>query len=479
MHILLVNAGNSTEVRIPQGLLYLASAIKASGYSVSIHDETLESDLDQSLEKILAYDADIIGLSVYSTPLQLKRVEYVSKAIKANSKSTLVIWGGWHATLYPKHSISNKNVDIVVHGPSEKTVPEILNALDKGLSLNNISNLVIKENEKIIETATEIPAAEFLYPELDFQLIDLNAYLERNDLGGGVLQYLTSRGCYGRCQFCLMSQPFIKGRLVHKPKNQVVGELQYLLQNSKVRSIHFSNDHAFRNNAEALELCNILKLVTNTRNVPWRCAARIDVLSRLSDKTYEELTTTGCKGFVVGIESGVDKVLQLMKKDITETQIYKALKSMSKHNLSKNLFFFLFNFPGETEKEALKSLKLARKIRLSFPKADIALSVYFPGYVYTNWLPKNILTIIDSNFSKFFDHYYDKHIRNFQLAGVHLKILRYYFNVCKIKETTDFVRRMYRKWILLRIKTGIFIFPFEYYLSNIVIKKIRKILGRK
>ncbi|MCX5638221.1 MAG: cobalamin-dependent protein, partial [Planctomycetota bacterium] len=196
MHLLLINIGSKAEIRIPQGLLYLGSAVKAAGHKVTIHDETLAPGLEQSLERILAYNADIIGLSVYTLPWQLKWAEKISRAIKAACKSTLVIWGGWHPTLYFRHSILNENVDVVVRGPGEKPVCELLEALDRGWSLRNIPGLVIKENGQIIETGPECLAAEFLYPPLDFQLINFDSYLRLHDQGAGILQYITSRGCH-------------------------------------------------------------------------------------------------------------------------------------------------------------------------------------------------------------------------------------------------------------------------------------------
>jgi len=470
MRVLLINVGTKTEVRIPQGLLYLASAVELLGHEVTIYDEVFATDFHQSLQRILDDDADIIGLTVYSVPWQLKRAEEISKAIKKAHQSTLVVWGGWHPTLYPKHSILNVNVDIIVRGAGEKPFSSLLNAFEKGQIPSEIPNLMFKHKNRIIDTGTEYPGPEYLFPPLNFKFINLDAYLKKHDVRSGILQYVTTRGCYGRCAFCAMSHPSVRGCLVRKPKKQIIKELQRLLLNHQINSIRFSDDNAFRNNTEALELCEIANEATRDKTIPWRCAARIDTLSRLPESTFEKLVVAGCEGLVIGIESGADRVLKLMKKDITKAQIHKALNSMKKYGLTENLFFFLFDFPAESEKEALKSLKLARKVRLAFPKADIALSVYFPGYARTDWLPKNVSSALASNLSECFDDYYNKHIRNYRLAGVHVPILRYYFGASKTKGKTGFARRMYRKLILLRIKTGVFFIPFEYHIYNILIK---------
>jgi radical SAM superfamily enzyme YgiQ (UPF0313 family) len=160
-----------------------------------------------------------------------------------------------------------------------------------------------------------------------------------------------------------MSRLF-KGCLIRKPRDQVLTELQLQLREHNINTIHFSDDNTFRNDAEALELCEIVMSVTNGKGIPWRCATRIDTMSRLSKSTCEKLAASGCKGVVVGIESGVDRVLKLMRKGITVSQIQKALAVIRENGLDETLFFFLFGFTGETKKEAEETLSLARRIRL-------------------------------------------------------------------------------------------------------------------
>ena len=172
MRVLLINVGTKTEVRIPQGLLYLASAVEPLGHEVTIYDEVFAADSHQSLQRILDDDADIIGLTVYSVPWQLKRAEEISKAIKKARQSTLVVWGGWHPTLYPKHSILNGNVDIIVRGAGEKPFCSLLNAFEKGQMPGEIPNLMFKHKNRIIDTGTECLGPEYLFPPLNFKFIE-------------------------------------------------------------------------------------------------------------------------------------------------------------------------------------------------------------------------------------------------------------------------------------------------------------------
>lgn len=480
MRILLINIGRPTEIRVPQGLLYLASAIHDAGHEAIIHDEAFTPNPQESLKKILSYKADIIGLSVYSLPWQLKRVEELSKSIKAAVPDTLIIWGGWHATLYPKHSILNEYVDIVVRGPAEKPIVEILQALEQGKSLKNITALVLKENNQIIETGPVCMEQQFLYPQLDFELIDLGAYLKKHDRGKGILQYITTRGCNARCRFCIMANIY-KSRLIRKPQEQIFSELQYLLKHYKINTIHFSDDNTFQNEQEALQLCDIINKLTNHQGIFWRCATRINTLCNLSAETYKTLADSGCEGVVVGIESGVDRVLKLMGKGITVSQVQKALQCLADNGLEKNLVSFLFNFTGETRKEAIETLRMVRSTRLLLPKSIIMLHIYFPGASHSSVVPLEMIK--SSPLSAIFEQYYDEHIRNYHIGNTPVNILRYYINASQetAKPNTRLfssLRSIQQMAIRFRIKHGLFILPFEYYLSNIVIRKIKKMIGR-
>jgi radical SAM superfamily enzyme YgiQ (UPF0313 family) len=113
-----------------------------------------------------------------------------------------------------------------------------LQRLEEGGSLSDISGLLIKENGRIADTGPECLDPKFLYPPLDFEVMNLDTYLRLHDRGPGILQYLTSRGCHGRCRFCVMSRLF-KGRLIRKPRDQIMAELEIKLREHQINTVHF------------------------------------------------------------------------------------------------------------------------------------------------------------------------------------------------------------------------------------------------
>jgi len=482
MHILLIKTSIEGGVRIPQGLLYLASAIHSKGYKVTIHDEALVVNPEKSLAQILSYDADIVGLSVYTEPWNIKRATLISRAIKAKSKSKIVIWGGWHPTLYSHLCINNEDVDIVVRGPGEKIICELLKAFEHKRSLRKISGLLFREKNEIFETGPECLAQDHLYPPLNFSLINIKAYLKYHDQGSGILQYVTSRGCHGRCRFCCMAYLF-KGFFTRKPKNLIVHELCSLIKRYEIKEIHFSDDNAFKDDTEAHDLSNIIDETASGRNLHWRCAVRIDTLSRLSDHTYQILKTSGCKGFSIGIESGSDRVLRLMRKGFKTAHIREGLRRLASHSLDYNLFFFMVGFPGESSKESPQTIKLARQIRLMFPKSDLII------YVYRPWAPDASLASCSplsttTDVIESLEKYYAEYVKPYRVAGKRVSILNHYLIASRqprdqLTLKWSSLKWLYRKLAILRVKYGIFSLPFEYYLSSILIKRAKKLLASK
>ena len=377
MKLLLIEPRNSL-VRPPQALHYIASAVNAAGHAAAIHDEALFAGSSDSLRRLQASDADVFGISVYTTPESIRRATEISRAIKtARSSGAIVIWGGWHPTLYPHDCLNDKCVDLIVRGPGEKTTCDLLNALQQRASLRTIQGILFREADAIVETPFGCNDETHLFPRLDYGLIDVGRYIESHDQGPGTFSYLTSRGCFGRCAFC-SSRLIDKQRRFRKPMAQCIDELRQVVARYPVRRLFISDPVAFTNGQQAADLISIVRQAGQGKAISWRCDARIDVLSRLSGDIYKALARNGCSGFAIGIESGADRVLQLMHKDITEAQISKVLACMVEHGFHENLFWFMVGFPGETPEEASRTLALACRIRTLFPRSGIALTWYRP-----------------------------------------------------------------------------------------------------
>ena len=74
---------------------------------------------------------------------------------------------------------------------------------------------------------------------------------------------------------------------------------------------------------------------------------------------------SGCRRIYYGIESGLQEILDLVKKDITLQKIEETV-SLTKDVGIKPLGFFLIGSPGETRKTVKRTVKFAKRLDLDY-----------------------------------------------------------------------------------------------------------------
>ena len=95
----------------------------------------------------------------------------------------------------------------------------------------------------------------------------------------------------------------------------------------------------------------------------------------------KKLYSHGFREFYVGCESGSDRILKLIKKDITVDQILKANRILKDSGI-RPIYSFIAGFPGETREDIRKTLNLMMKLIRENPSASLTqLKVFtpFPG----------------------------------------------------------------------------------------------------
>jgi radical SAM superfamily enzyme YgiQ (UPF0313 family) len=110
--------------------------------------------------------------------------------------------------------------------------------------------------------------------------------------------------------------------------------------------------------------------------IPWWCAARVDQIHQELVLTLKE---SGLVAVILGIESGSQRVLDIMNKKITISQIDRSV-AVLKENGIKAYAFFMIGVPDETEDDILHTMSLMKRLPLDF----MSLSVFTP-------LPKSVL----------------------------------------------------------------------------------------
>jgi len=356
--ILLINPP-STSVQnnpMPFGLAYLASFLEKNKYSVKILDLSIER---MSEQQILNYISRInpknIGISCMSVHVDF--VDRITKKIKENFSSIKIIVGGIHPTALPEKSAKNlKNVDIFVLGEGEITLLELM----KNKKLEKINGIAYIKNKKVKIN----PPREFMQ-NLDIipfparhLLPDMKKYTLGFDWEGKKpsATVFSSRGCPFNCIYCA-SKVMWKQRIRLRSAENVLNEIDFLVKKHKIKEILFYDDHFVFDKKRLIDICN--GLIKRKYDLTWGCMARVD---SIDIETANLMKKAGCHIISFGVESGSQKMLDSMEKNVKVETIINAFKACKKAGINTKASF-IFGSPGETQ-ETIKETQNLLKIIL-------------------------------------------------------------------------------------------------------------------
>lgn len=369
--IILVNLGRhwfgTTQIMMPPtSILPIGGMLDKNGYKVEIFDARLEDYRNLNLNNTMW-----VGITTM-TGRTIKQGVEISKYVKEKDKDIPVVWGGVHATLLPEQTVAHPNVDIVVRGEGDITALELTKALETGDSLSNVRGITYKNDGDIIST----PNRPFM--NLD-DAADLPYHLLKNEYKrqysiDTTFFYPDSRGCPHRCRYCY-NTIYCNSIWRSKSVDKIISELKWIAENYHPENILFLVDNFFVNKKRVEEI--LKRKIEEGLDFEWWGDCRANYFDKFDDDFLGLLKKSGCKGLNIGAESGSQRVLDFIKKDITINQILNTVEKMKKFELD-TMLFFVIGFPTETLDETYQTLDLIDRINKINKKAESFISVYTP-----------------------------------------------------------------------------------------------------
>ena len=231
----------------PLALEILAAAIPH--HDVRILDMRVEPDLETCLQ---VFQPKLVGVTGY-TP-DVPQMLTVCKEVKALDAGVITVVGGYHATLCPQ-DFDLDYVDVVVAGEGEKTLQELVDALEQeNEDLGQIAGLIYREERQQVYTR-----ARSLLADLDESPLPARHLTEahRQDyffqFWPSPAPLETARGCPYRCKFCSV-WVFHRSRCRFKSPRRVLEELQKI----GAGIAYFVDDNFLQNLSRADKICRLV-----------------------------------------------------------------------------------------------------------------------------------------------------------------------------------------------------------------------------
>jgi anaerobic magnesium-protoporphyrin IX monomethyl ester cyclase len=276
--------------------------------------------------------------------------------------------------------IKNDCIDFIVVGEGEETMLELSRYI---LGRNNsqdpsyIRGIVYRLGDKTVRTPPR-PLIENLddipFPDREAVFV-LDRYKQIITVYQN-LDVLSSRGCPYRCKFCCAYLVWGTRKFRLRSVDNIIEELIILNRIYGQQSFVFWDDLFSLNKKRVMELCE--KMIEQRLAIRWICLLRLDAID---SEMLDMMKRAGCTQIQIGIESGNDRILKHIGKNITLSQIYAKVPIIQRSGLEW-LIFLVVGFPSETEDEINDTLRLISDIQPS----QVGMSIFapYPGTAFYN-----------------------------------------------------------------------------------------------
>lgn len=320
------------------------AAMRVYSHACVHNPERSFSIVDRYLGEIRAADPDYVGFSLDRMPNPIVR-RVIEKT--RQELDVPILFGGWITPFLSEKQkrrlLSASPRDCLVAGLADNSLPDLIEVLDRGGDPLEVPSVFqLREGRLESHPADHQPKMDEL-PFPDFSQYDFEAFAGPTL----VLPMMTARGCsWRKCTFCAHIAIY-QGAYQREDLGRIVDTIEHLRQQYGCRQVVFHDeelpakrarqlsDEILERGLEDVYLYTYARLVKQFEN------------PELLDKLYR----AGFRMLVWGMESGNQRVLDLMLKGTEPKQMGRILELAADRGFG-NLCFVMFGFPGETEAEA-------------------------------------------------------------------------------------------------------------------------------
>ncbi len=362
----------------PLGLAHLAASLP--GHQVEILD-ALARDMrvQEFVERVLRAGPDAVGFSTLTQALPSTRA--CVEGIRAAAPQVITIMGGPHVSGDPRGTFRYiEELDYGLRGEADHALPALLELLQGGRTaadeLSRVPGLVFRHGEEVrVGQPAQVSDLDAL-PRPARHLLQEDRY-PRNmlfRLGPRPHAMLSvTRGCPRRCDFC-GTESITGPGFRRRDLQDVLDEVLELRARRGVRTLLIVDDNLTADRRYALDLFELL--ASRAPGLAWTPMHGLR-LDTLDEELVRAMERSGCFFFYCGVESGSQRVLDLMGKGTTVKRIQATVAMVRRVSQIRVGGFFVLGYPGETTRDIRRTVRLAR--RLGLDRAVFLPVTFSPG----------------------------------------------------------------------------------------------------
>ena len=387
MKVLLIQPNSSermvgfTSLVRPEPLALEILAANLPQHEVKILDLRVDPTLEQG---VAAFQPDIVGVTGYTT--DVPRMKQICDEVKALSPETVLVVGGYHASLCP-HDFDQDSVDVIVVGEGEVTFRELVEAVERRVDLDEVDGIIFRRGGRLVPTRLRA-----LLPHLNDlplparHLTDHYRHHYHFHFWDNPYLLETTRGCPYRCTFCAVWK-FHRGQCRFRAPERVFEDLKTVAS----QVVCFVDDNFLQSFRRAERLHELVK-EAGLKALYW-IQARSDSIVKRPDlvKRWAEI---GLSSALIGFEKFREEELASVNKQNTVRANEKAMEIMRDNGV--DIWGAFIVDPQWTRPDFDALIDYVRRMKIVFPQFTVLTPL--PG---TAFFQEKFRELITRNYEVF------------------------------------------------------------------------------
>lgn len=367
--------GIKTEYCPTLSIYLLAAILRERRYDVKILDPSnfqgdCKTNIKDAIREVLVknlIDIDIIAFSSNTFSWSLTKIAV--EIIREFLKDITIIAGGLHPTVFYEHILRTCDIDYILRGEGEVSLPLLIEAIEKESGFEDVPGIAFIDKDGFI-------FQHGLAPILSVEEMSNQPLPDFSEIPSGVYHAIpveASRGCYYCCAFCSIPHR-------HNWRPVSIDIIMKRIKYAKQFASRFNNTYIFNfvDDCFTSDPIRVKRIFNELQSLEdgfkYFIEARINDFIR--EDCFSTLNRDMIHGIQFGVECGYDEGLKKIMKGTSIKNLYKCAEQVNKNNLNRYaVFSFILGFPWESQEDMCKTLDTIYDLSVKY---DIKTSL--------NWL---------------------------------------------------------------------------------------------
>jgi len=259
------------------------------------------------------------------------RIDYFNSIKRKNKYMKLIITG-----CFAQNHKEKINSDMIIGSSRIKEIPTIIK--------KDYQNKYINTNTDSYEFLEPVKENKFPFQSM----IDI------------------TKGCNNYCSYCIV--PYVRGNQISRCSSDIISQIKKLADQGIIEIILLGqNVNAYgkdNNDIDFAELLFKINKISGIKRIRFMTSHPKDFSNKIIDSIFQNEKVT--PHIHLPLQSGSTKILKLMNRKYNMTKYYNIINKIRSYHMDHSLSTdFLIGFPGETEKDFLKTVRAAEVIRFN------------------------------------------------------------------------------------------------------------------